>query len=116
MFVNLVVFTCWNASNRRRTQLLATAVILVIGLSVWGLWRRAQIAALPPTHHLRVGLIQGNIPQDTKWHPNAQEETMVRYEQLTREAVARGATLVIWPETAAPFLFPSGYVARRDVS
>ena len=65
----------------------------------------AQIAALPPTRHLRVGLIQGNIPQDTKWHPNAQEETMVRYEQLTREAVARGATLVIWPETAAPFFF-----------
>ena len=105
MFVNLIVFTCWNASNRRRTQLLATAVILVIGLSAWGSWRRAQITALPPTRHLRVGLIQGNIPQDTKWHPNAQEETMVRYERLTREAVARGATLVIWPETAAPFFF-----------
>jgi apolipoprotein N-acyltransferase len=54
---------------------------------------------------LRVGLIQGNIPQDSKWSPNAQEETMARYEQMTREAVARGATLIIWPETAFPFFF-----------
>ncbi|MSQ48001.1 MAG: apolipoprotein N-acyltransferase [Deltaproteobacteria bacterium] len=105
MFVNLLIFTCWHSSNRRRIQLFATAVILVLGLSAWGSWRRSRIAALPPAHHLRIGLIQGNIPQDTKWHPNAQEETMVRYERLTREAVARGANLVIWPETAAPFFF-----------
>jgi apolipoprotein N-acyltransferase len=105
MFVNLIVFTCWNASNRQRAQLLATAVVLVLSLAAWGSWRRARIAALPPAHQLRVGLIQGNIPQDTKWHPNAQEETMLRYERLTREAVARGANLVIWPETAAPFFF-----------
>lgn len=105
MWVNLLVFTCWHASNRRRIQWFTTAVIVVLSLSAWGAWRRAQLAALPPAHHLRVGLIQGNIPQDTKWHPNAQEETMARYERLTREAVARGANLVIWPETAAPFFF-----------
>ncbi len=105
IFVNLVLFTCWNSTNRRRVQLLATAVVLISSLAGWGFWRRAQIAALPPAHHLRVGLIQGNIPQDTKWHPNAQEETMARYERLTHEAVARGATLVIWPETAFPFFF-----------
>lgn len=105
MFGNLTLFTCWKTTNRQRMQLLATALLVIFGLAAWGSWRRAQIAALPPAHHLRVGLIQGNIPQETKWHPNATEETMSRYERLTREAVARGANLVIWPETAAPFYF-----------
>jgi apolipoprotein N-acyltransferase len=105
IFVNLILFACWNSTNRRRVQLLAIAAVVLISLSAWGSWRRSQIAALPSAHHLRVGLIQGNIPQDSKWSPNAQEETMNRYERLTREAVARGATLVIWPETAAPFFF-----------
>jgi apolipoprotein N-acyltransferase len=105
MFGNLTLFSCWKATTRQRIQLLATALIVVFSLAAWGSWRRAQIAALPPAHQLRVGLIQGNIPQDIKWHPNAQEETMSRYERLTREAVARGANLVIWPETAAPFYF-----------
>jgi apolipoprotein N-acyltransferase len=64
-----------------------------------------QIAALPPKGTLRVGFIQGNVAQDVKWDPAYQESTIDHYETMTREAVADGAELVVWPETAAPFFF-----------
>jgi apolipoprotein N-acyltransferase len=121
IFVNLVVFTLLTAPQAPRGILILSVVVLIGGLSLWGTWRRAQLAALPPTHHLRVGLIQGKISQDTKWNPSFQEDTMVRYERLSREAASQGAELIIWPETAAPFFFqsplPSGFTNReRDTA
>ena len=107
IFVNLAVFTLMTEPQTRRGALVLSVVVLIGGLSLWGGWRRAQLAALPPTHHLRVGLVQGNMSQDTKWNPYFQEETMTRYEKLSREAAAQGAEIVIWPETAAPFYFQS---------
>lgn len=107
IFVNLSIFTLIFTPQARRGILVFSVIVLVGGLSFWGMWRRSQLAALPVAHHLRVGLIQGNMAQDTKWNPYFQEETMVRYEKLSRDAVAQGAELIIWPETAAPFYFQS---------
>ncbi|HEV8718156.1 MAG TPA: apolipoprotein N-acyltransferase [Candidatus Binatia bacterium] len=107
IFVNLVVFAVLQKRASGRGRLLCAAVLVVFGLFCWGAWRRAQLRALPTVHHLRVGLIQGNIEQDKKWNPEFQEATIARYEQLTREVVARGVDLVIWPETAVPFFFQS---------
>jgi apolipoprotein N-acyltransferase len=92
-------------SGKRRPLLIAA--LLLVTLTGWGAWRRNQISALPPTHHLRVGLIQGNIEQDKKWDKEFQEETLSRYERLSRAAAANGADLIVWPETAVPFFFQS---------
>jgi len=51
---------------------------------------------------IRVGVLQGNIDQAVKWSPQWAERTLAIYEDLTRRAVAEGAEIVIWPETAAP--------------
>lgn len=47
-----------------------------------------------------VAAIQGNISSLDKWSISATTDIQERYESLTREAAARGAELVIWPETA----------------
>jgi apolipoprotein N-acyltransferase len=54
---------------------------------------------------LTVGLIQGNVPQDQKWDPSYEDEILFRYLRLTRQAADRGATAVLWPESATPFYF-----------
>ncbi|MCM2360054.1 MAG: apolipoprotein N-acyltransferase, partial [Geobacteraceae bacterium] len=56
---------------------------------------------------LRVALTQGNIPQDVKWDPAFQEQTIAVYEKLSRQACAGGSDLVVWPESAAPFYLQS---------
>lgn len=107
IFVNLVLFRVFHTKGPGRGRLLLVAALLIVALSGWGAWRRNQLHALPPSHHLRIGLIQGNVPQDQKWDKDFQDETLARYERLTREAVTKGAELVIWPETAVPFFFQS---------
>ncbi len=54
---------------------------------------------------IRVGLIQGNVPQDIKWNPTFQRETLARYQRLSEKVRAAGAQLIVWPETALPFYF-----------
>jgi apolipoprotein N-acyltransferase len=58
--------------------------------------------AEPGAATLRVAVLQGNIDQGVKWSRDWAERTVLIYEELTREAAARGARLVAWPETALP--------------
>lgn len=115
VFVNLVVFSVFAHRGRGSGRLLFAAAVLVLALLSWGAGRRAQLAALPPDHRLRVGIIQGNIEQDKKWDPEFQEATIARYERLTREAAAKGVDLIVWPETAVPFFFQSDTTYRGRV-
>ena len=86
-------------------EVIAT-VVMVAALLVYGQmrleWVDTQCASAPKVH---VGLAQGNIEQDRKWKKEYQLETLDIYEALTGEAAQHGATLVVWPETAAPFYF-----------
>lgn len=115
MFVNLAVFRVLSRKGHGSGRLLLTAVVFVCALTGWGMWRRTQLATLPPAYHMRVGIIQGNIEQDKKWDPEYQEATIARYEQLTREAAAKGVDLIVWPETAVPFFFQSDTTYRGRV-
>ena len=51
---------------------------------------------------VRVAVLQGNIDQGVKWSPEWFESTLETYLDLTREAAAAGAQLVVWPESALP--------------
>ncbi len=48
---------------------------------------------------LTVSLVQGNLPQETKWEPGAIRERLDTYARLTRERLGR-SDLVVWPENA----------------
>jgi apolipoprotein N-acyltransferase len=49
---------------------------------------------------LRVAVLQGNIDQGVKWDPDWAERTLQIYEELSRQAAARGARVIVWPESA----------------
>jgi apolipoprotein N-acyltransferase len=55
------------------------------------------------SNEITVTLIQGNIPQELKWKPEQQHETLERYVGLTKEHA--DSDLVIWPETAIPAFY-----------
>jgi apolipoprotein N-acyltransferase len=54
---------------------------------------------------IKVGLVQGGILQEEKWVPENAWQNIGRHLLLTEEAAAKGARLVVWPESAVPFLF-----------
>ncbi len=105
MLGNLAIFGTLSTRGSGRWLVLDSAVALVAGISVWGGWRRIQLAELPPAYHLRIALVQGNVPQDRKWDPAFQASTIAAYEELSRQAAARGVDLIAWPEAAVPFFF-----------
>ncbi len=49
---------------------------------------------------VQVAAVQGNMSSLEKWSGNSSAISAARYEALTRQAAAEGATLIVWPETA----------------
>ena len=88
-------------------------------LAVWcgfGLWRLDQ--AMPPAPGLAVLLVQGNVPQGQKWDRAITADIFARYLALTRQAVAASGSraVVIWPETASPYLVDADADARAMIA
>jgi apolipoprotein N-acyltransferase len=57
---------------------------------------------------LRVAVLQGNIDQGIKWNPAWAEDTVRIYEDLSRQAAAQGARVIVWPESAVPAAIDPG--------
>jgi apolipoprotein N-acyltransferase len=90
--------------GRRARAVAALAAAAVLAL-VWahGAWRLRQ--SPPEAGRLRVGLVQASILQDEKWDAAQAWRNVERHMELTRRAGREGAKLVVWPESAVPFLF-----------
>ena len=71
----------------------------------WGLGAHALGRPLREAGRITVGLVQGGIRQEDKWLPENAWSNVGRHLELTREAARRGARLVVWPESAVPFLY-----------
>ncbi|PYQ17286.1 MAG: apolipoprotein N-acyltransferase [Acidobacteria bacterium] len=86
----------------RWTAALAAAVV-VSAVWIHGVWLLGQ--PWPEAGRISVGLVQASILQENKWDPGHALENVQRHVELTRRAAARGARLVVWPESAVPFSF-----------
>ncbi|MDD5558594.1 apolipoprotein N-acyltransferase [Candidatus Methylomirabilis sp.] len=89
------------APARLRTIVLTGAVALCL------IWSPKLLSPSPASagaeQTLGVALVQGNIDQGLKWDPTMQATTIERYRSLSLEAAKHTPTLIVWPETAAPF-------------
>lgn len=107
------------------TGAFAVATLGIVAATyIYGYQNISRIDAEPATKTLHIALAQGNIEQDVKWNERYQQQTVDIYRKLTDTAVGRRLTetavrqkadLVIWPETAAPFLFNRDLFYRNQV-
>jgi len=100
--VNGLLYEIWvrPAGRPRRSALIA--VVLLIGSVLlydgWS-WSRPD----PPAETIRVGLVQPDISLEAKFDTqNTASEQWQVLQALTRDAAARQAELIIWPESAVP--------------
>ncbi|MDD2767198.1 MAG: apolipoprotein N-acyltransferase [Methylococcus sp.] len=94
-----LVLSAWLLGRRgRRFALLAAAAVLV-GSTQFAQVRWTQPAGDP----IRVTLLQGNVPQDRKWLPEAKAATLQMYVDMTRQHW--DSRLIVWPETAVPAFY-----------
>lgn len=101
-------------SHRRWAIPWVGASVAMTGVAIlYGIWRVEGVMALSrEAPHLTVGIAQGNIEQHLKWNPDFQEATFRIYRDESLELTRRGARILVWPETAAPFLFQEDPVWR----
>ena len=83
----------------RRYRWISLATVLWLGGGALSGYAPTYVS---PTQTQKVALIQGNISQDQKWQPEAQQQSLNLYMQATLEHL--DSDLVIWPETAITYL------------
>jgi apolipoprotein N-acyltransferase len=101
--------------DRSGAMAVGLAVVLVASIAIWGAARVGEARLTRAGTALRVGLVQGNIPQDEKWAPGLEDEILGRYLALSRTAAEGGAQAILWPESSTPFYFeesPRGNAVR----
>jgi apolipoprotein N-acyltransferase len=102
------------ALGRRAVGLGLSLLLLVLA---WGAGRLAEPAR--PSPDLTVVLVQGNVIQGQKSNRDAYMENFKRHLTLTETGVGQAngqPTVVVWPETASPFLVDRDAGARAAVA
>jgi apolipoprotein N-acyltransferase len=106
VLVNASLYLLFFPPRGRALRFRQAAVVSLL-LALWlgyGYYRLTQVDVLmAESPKLKVAVIQGNIKQGEKWRKDMVLTTLERYAELTRRV--KGARLIIWPETAAPFFF-----------
>ncbi|MBD2361756.1 apolipoprotein N-acyltransferase [Anabaena minutissima FACHB-250] len=115
--INGLIAEAWiNYQQARRSQsplslipspqspvLLAIATGLLITLHLIGFLLYTRPIAQPPTAALKVGIIQGNIPNKIKLLPEGVQRALKGYTEGYLTLVNQGVDAVLTPEGAMPF-------------
>ena len=115
-FVSAALALAVAGRGRARWAAPLVAAVVVSALSAWGAWRVAEGALLRAGQSVRVALVQGNVLQQEKWDKARAGDILSRYLQMSREGAARGAALVIWPESSTPFMFEHDPAGRSAMT
>lgn len=93
-------------SNHRRSLALGLAALGVLASTHLAGWAAlSRPLAQPEGDRLRVGIIQGNIPNEIKLYTPGGRRALQGYSRGYRQLAAEGVDLVMTPETALPFFW-----------
>ncbi len=91
----------WTPDRQTKPRVIVPTLAIPIALALWGSLRISQIDAqarrAPP---LTAGIVQTNLAR------NDEVEAVQRLQDGTARLVAKGASLVVWPEGALPWTMP----------
>ncbi len=100
---------CFAISRRLRWLGPILAVLLFGAHAGFGIWTLREAPQETPTGDAKTArIVQPSIPQSEKWDNEERDRIFSTYLKMTRELPEEGKpvpSLVIWPETAVPFIF-----------
>lgn len=109
ILIGLLGWRFFEAPRRKKGPAMAIILTLfVVGFGLQG------VAWTHPTGIKKIfGLVQGNIPQETKWVPSAAKQHLAIFRDLTKGLTT--SHIVVWPEAAFPYTLPEGRLAMQLV-
>ncbi|HMA13468.1 MAG TPA: apolipoprotein N-acyltransferase [Kiloniellaceae bacterium] len=106
-------------ARRPRLQRAIVLLLLLLPLAGWGFgsWRFAAAPALGSdvVEGVRLRLVQPSIPQELKWRA---DQRAAHLRLLAELSASPGPTpsVIIWPETAVPYLLAAEPVLQRELA
>jgi len=112
MMVNVSVYMSLRGAKRRSNPckkiassafgLLAMTSLVLTASYAYGFFRLNERHG---ENSINISVIQGNIPQELKWDPEAQAMIIEKYSALTKMSGLDNPDLIVWPETSFPGFF-----------
>ncbi len=118
VLVNAGLYTSLVANVPRKFKLRSLIVTLCcFGLSLgYGLYTLSPLEdGGQPGETMRLAVVQGNIDQGVKWSPEFKQEIFEKYIALSRQTLNTEPDMIIWPETAVPFVLHYDQAYKRAI-
>ena len=105
---------CVLARDRNSKRMILPALsLMIVGLLWAGGALRLTNAESGEVPGVTLRIVQPNIAQALKWHPDYRDRHLATFMRLSSAPSARPITHIIWPETAVPFIVASDTARRR---
>jgi apolipoprotein N-acyltransferase len=88
--------------SRLKITVISVVLVLFSVLFYGCLHLSSDNSKLVAKDSVRISVVQGNIPQESKWNFSSRDMIMRSYFKLTSYAVKDNPDLIIWPEAALP--------------
>ncbi|WP_297209718.1 MULTISPECIES: apolipoprotein N-acyltransferase [Thermodesulfovibrio] len=109
---NCFIFDLWLFRERKIYQplmpyytIIISSCLVIIVLVVYISYGAIMLNDNYNSKKIKIAVIQGSIPQDEKWDQKRVEQIIDIYKNLTKKANDLKPDLIVWPETAIPFVF-----------
>jgi len=98
-----------------RWPLTLSIIILLVTITGILFYGYEKLSESSRSRSIKVSVVQGNIPQDKKWDAKFQKEVIDTYKRLSLSVSGRSPDLIVWPETAVPFIFGYDQTLTQDI-
>ena len=109
---NVAIYSVFIRAKRRISYMMV-ALLFILASTSYGIYR---LQGLNAWGQAAVSVVQGNIPQKLKWDSAYADDITKKYADLTKRASADGTDLIVWPETAYPYLFEDGKSEAAEIN
>jgi apolipoprotein N-acyltransferase len=92
------------ANHKRSWPGLVVPVLILAALAAWGSLRAQYMPVIDSGKIIEARLVQPSIPQNSKWDSTEKQKIFSQLMALTNEKSGKRPDLIVWPETALPFL------------
>ncbi len=82
-----------------------TMFVVIVGCILW--YGTISIKNTYRGAPITISIIQGNVEQNMKWDEKFRDYNFDKYETLSAQVKKDAPQLIVWPESALPFLFMS---------
>ena len=107
LLVNLLLgeaFLRWKVNNFKRSRLLfILPIVILIGSHLGGYYLYRIPVAKDNLEPIKVGIVQGNIPNEIKLYSSGWRKAIAGYTSGYQRLAKQGVDVVLTPETALPF-------------